>query len=68
MSERVPSPCVSHCALTEDARYCQGCYRTPDEIAAWMTLDDDQRRDVLDACEDRRARSSPPLAPEPDRG
>jgi len=34
---------------------CVGCLRTLDEIAAWGVLDDDARRDVLQAIGVRRA-------------
>lgn len=33
------SPCVSLCVVHPVARICAGCGRTPDEIAAWPTLD-----------------------------
>jgi predicted Fe-S protein YdhL (DUF1289 family) len=34
---------------------CVGCLRTLDEIAVWGALDDDARRDVLEAIAARRA-------------
>ena len=34
---------------------CVGCLRTLDEIAVWGALDDDARRDVLQAIAARRA-------------
>ncbi len=40
------SPCISVCTLDAGARVCLGCYRTIDEIAAWSTLDDDEKRAV----------------------
>ena len=27
--------------------YCEGCFRTIDEIVAWGSLDDDSRRSVV---------------------
>lgn len=39
----VPSPCNSVCALDAHTGYCQGCWRTLDEITAWSTLSDDAK-------------------------
>lgn len=49
---RVPSPCVSVCALDADD-VCTGCYRTADEITRWQGLDDESRRAVLSATRER---------------
>ena len=50
----IPSPCVSVCAIDPAGGYCLGCYRTHDEIAAWINLDSAQRLAVWDALEARR--------------
>lgn len=50
----VPSPCISVCRMDESTGLCEGCFRTLDEIALWSQLDDDTRRDVLDAVARRR--------------
>ncbi|RRD55948.1 DUF1289 domain-containing protein [Comamonadaceae bacterium OH2545_COT-014] len=42
----VPSPCVSVCRLTDDRRYCLGCFRSLDEIRAWKNLDDHGKKAV----------------------
>ncbi|HET9206044.1 MAG TPA: DUF1289 domain-containing protein [Burkholderiaceae bacterium] len=34
---------------------CEGCLRTIDEIAAWGTMDDDDKRAVWQRLEQRRA-------------
>ncbi len=36
----VPSPCIQICAMDTTSGFCQGCWRTLDEIAAWGTLGD----------------------------
>ena len=54
-SQRVPSPCISICRMNDATGLCEGCLRTLDEIAAWSVLDDDARRDVLQAVAQRRA-------------
>ncbi len=40
------SPCVAVCRMDDAAGLCAGCLRTLDEIAAWSTLSDAQRRAV----------------------
>jgi predicted Fe-S protein YdhL (DUF1289 family) len=42
----VPSPCISVCKLDSATDFCEGCYRTLDEIAAWGRLDDESKRAV----------------------
>jgi len=53
--EPAASPCISVCRLDASSGLCVGCLRTLDEIAAWGSLDDDARRDVLRAVAMRRA-------------
>jgi predicted Fe-S protein YdhL (DUF1289 family) len=49
---RVPSPCVSICALDNDD-ICLGCQRTVAEITGWNAMDNEQRRAVLRLCHER---------------
>ena len=51
----VLSPCISVCRIDDATGLCVGCLRTLDEIAAWGMLDDDARRDVWRAIDERRA-------------
>lgn len=46
-SNSPPSPCIKVCRLDRRGLLCVGCLRTTDEIAAWPTLDDAARREVL---------------------
>ncbi len=55
MSDDVPSPCISVCAIVPETGLCAGCLRTLDEIAAWSTLDADGKRAVLARLPARRA-------------
>lgn len=52
MSATVKSPCVNICAL-DDKDICTGCYRSSKEITEWQGLSDEQRLEVLSACDQR---------------
>ncbi|MGH1359412.1 MAG: DUF1289 domain-containing protein [Burkholderiaceae bacterium] len=41
-----PSPCVSICRL-DTAGNCTGCFRTVEEIAAWSTMNNQDKHRVL---------------------
>ncbi|WP_303786226.1 DUF1289 domain-containing protein [Azovibrio restrictus] len=43
----VASPCTGICTLDVQGRYCLGCWRSTDEIAAWPRMNDGQRLTVL---------------------
>jgi predicted Fe-S protein YdhL (DUF1289 family) len=40
----VPSPCVSVCRMNADRSFCEGCFRSIDEIRVWSRSDDAQKR------------------------
>ena len=42
----VRSPCVDICALDEDD-ICMGCHRSADEIASWVGMSNDEKKQVL---------------------
>jgi len=50
----VPSPCISVCRLDEVQGRCVGCHRTLAEIGAWSRLDDEAKRQVWQAIEQRQ--------------
>ena len=50
----VASPCNSVCRIDERTGWCEGCYRTIEEIAAWSAIDDAQKLAVRDALRLRR--------------
>jgi predicted Fe-S protein YdhL (DUF1289 family) len=58
----VPSPCVRICFIHPPTGYCVGCLRTLDEIAAWGSLDNREKREVLARLPDRRRRLGEELA------
>ena len=51
----VPSPCVSICRMNDRSGLCEGCWRTLQEIAAWSTLGDEDKRTVWRLIEQRKA-------------
>ena len=61
----VASPCISVCVMLPEAGVCAGCFRTLDEIAAWGSLDAAQKRAVLAALPERRARCALPTPGSP---
>ncbi|NBC32380.1 MAG: DUF1289 domain-containing protein [Alphaproteobacteria bacterium] len=50
----VLSPCVGVCQLDPETGYCIGCQRTGDEIMAWPSASDGERREILDRADHRR--------------
>ena len=54
-SAKLLSPCTSVCRIDSRTRLCEGCLRTIDEIAAWGSMSDAVRTQVLSEI-DTRAR------------
>ncbi len=52
----VPSPCINVCQIDIDTGFCQGCWRTLDEIACWGDADDAQQRALWRQLVQRSAR------------
>jgi predicted Fe-S protein YdhL (DUF1289 family) len=53
MTKRVKSPCISVCVLN-DADVCTGCYRHSSEIVDWLVFNEEEKREVLVRCGQRR--------------
>lgn len=53
----VPSPCTNVCRMNDASGWCEGCFRTIDEIVAWAVLDDPEKRAVWVQLEARRSSS-----------
>ncbi len=49
----VPSPCVDICDVDDSCKYCIGCGRSLDEIAAWLTITDEQRSAIMEQLPER---------------
>jgi predicted Fe-S protein YdhL (DUF1289 family)/acyl-coenzyme A thioesterase PaaI-like protein len=50
----VASPCIDVCRMNPETGFCDGCFRTLDEIAAWSAYDDDAKRAVLARVDSRK--------------
>lgn len=51
------SPCIDVCTIDPERGLCAGCGRTLDEIARWSSLDDAQRRSIMDKLAERMRRA-----------
>lgn len=48
MSEQeIQSPCVGVCSMDEATGFCQGCFRTIEEIRQWWDLDQSAKAEVI---------------------
>ena len=50
----VRSPCVKVCQMDPATALCLGCSRTQEERDWWVAYTDEQQREVLRRCEQRR--------------
>lgn len=49
----IASPCVRNCCLNQDD-ICLGCFRHLDEITGWHTMNNQQKQQVLQRCQQRK--------------
>jgi predicted Fe-S protein YdhL (DUF1289 family) len=55
----IESPCVLICRIDQRTGYCVGCGRTGDEIAGWIGMTPQQRREIMDSLAARLAAVAP---------
>jgi len=55
------SPCTAVCVLDPASGYCRGCFRTIDEISAWLLVGPDEKRRILAEVEARKGRKAAEL-------
>ncbi len=58
-AQEVPSPCNNVCRMNPHTGYCEGCFRTLDEIARWSGATPEEKRAVLARLEARKAGRAP---------
>lgn len=51
----IASPCINICRMDPRSGYCEGCFRTLAEIAAWSAATDAEKRAILDRVAERAA-------------
>jgi len=51
----IQSPCIGTCTLGP-GDLCVGCFRSGDEIAAWLSYTHEQRRTIMDELPSRAQR------------
>jgi hypothetical protein len=56
----VASPCINVCTISPRTGWCEGCYRTLDEIAGWLQFSVDDKRAVLARLPGRRWQQTRP--------
>jgi len=45
--EPVLTPCLRVCVMDNNSGFCQGCFRTLDEILNWPACSNPQRREIM---------------------
>ena len=50
---RVSSPCIQVCVIDPATRFCMGCGRTGEEIAAWPFKTEDERIALMQTLPER---------------
>jgi hypothetical protein len=55
---RIETPCIKVCIIDARTRLCEGCGRTIDEIAAWSSYSNEDRRRIMAELPGRSRRSS----------
>jgi uncharacterized protein len=54
-SQDIETPCVKLCVIDPDSGFCIGCGRTGSEIAGWISMTPQERREVMAGLEARMA-------------
>jgi|JI10StandDraft_1071094.scaffolds.fasta_scaffold389152_3 predicted Fe-S protein YdhL (DUF1289 family) len=54
--QEVPSPCVNVCRMAPTTGWCEGCFRTLEEIAGWGRQSDFAKRATWRLIEQRMGR------------
>ena len=50
----LPSPCISICKLNKSTGFCDGCFRTINEISEWPSMTDVERMSLLETLRQRQ--------------
>jgi predicted Fe-S protein YdhL (DUF1289 family) len=58
----VESPCIKICTYDPESHLCRGCGRTLEEIGAWFSMTDTERRAVMADLPERLRRFATPAS------
>ena len=53
---KIESPCIGLCLLSEDRKFCVGCYRSREEIVKWVKFSDKERSNIIGLLATRKNR------------
>ena len=53
-SQEIISPCISVCRINVESGFCQGCWRTCEEIRNWTYSDKTEKLEVLERLHERK--------------
>jgi hypothetical protein len=51
--EDIVSPCIGVCAISDSNGFCQGCFRSIEEIREWWNMTDQEREKVMGVLDQR---------------
>jgi hypothetical protein len=51
----IPSPCIGVCSIDNSSGFCEGCYRTLEEIQQWWDMDNSAKSEVIKQASAREA-------------
>ena len=51
--EDIVSPSIGVCSINDSNGFCQGCYRTVEEIREWWNMTDQEREKVMGVLDQR---------------
>ena len=50
----VNSPCINVCIIDTDSGFCEGCWRTLDEVNIWRRASDQTKLDIIERLHQRQ--------------
>jgi len=50
----VESPCIGICHISKEHQFCEGCFRSEEEISQWITFSDEQKKEILQSVTQRQ--------------
>ncbi len=50
----VVSPCNNNCIMNPTTNYCNGCFRTIEEIIHWSFISSNEKNEILQIVENRK--------------